>query len=90
MTYSTSLHGFSLRSLYRRCANSLTEASEDDLHNSIHSKMKHTRAPSSPHASNQPCIITIRTSNNEVSFNSFPNFIYTYIYIMLSDITDFL
>ncbi|CAH8828264.1 unnamed protein product [Trichobilharzia szidati] len=66
LTYSTSLHGFSLRSLYRRCANSLTEASEDDLHNSIHSKMKHTRAPSSPHASNQPCIITIRTSNNEI------------------------
>ncbi|CAH8475533.1 unnamed protein product [Heterobilharzia americana] len=66
LTYSTSLHGFSLRSLYRRCANSLTEASMDDVHNSIHSRMKHARILNSPHASNQPCIIIIRTSVNEI------------------------
>lgn len=62
------MHGFSLRSLYRRCANSLTESSKDNLHSTIHTKMKHTLIPNSPHASNQPCILIIRTSTNEVSF----------------------
>ncbi|VDO74586.1 unnamed protein product [Schistosoma curassoni] len=66
LTYSTSVHGFSLRSLYRRCANSLTESSKDNLHSTIHTKMKHTLIPNSPHASNQPCILIIRTSTNEI------------------------
>ncbi|CAI2725474.1 unnamed protein product [Schistosoma spindalis] len=68
LTYSTSVHGFSLRSLYRRCANSLTESSKDNLHSTIHTKMKHTLMSNSPHSANQPCILIIRTSTNEVSF----------------------
>ncbi|CAI2725475.1 unnamed protein product [Schistosoma spindalis] len=66
LTYSTSVHGFSLRSLYRRCANSLTESSKDNLHSTIHTKMKHTLMSNSPHSANQPCILIIRTSTNEI------------------------
>ncbi|CAH8489907.1 unnamed protein product [Schistosoma rodhaini] len=66
LTYSTSVHGFSLRSLYRRCANSLTESSKDNSYGTIHTKMKHTLTSNSPHAANQPCILIIRTSTNEI------------------------
>ncbi|KAK4473530.1 hypothetical protein MN116_002890 [Schistosoma mekongi] len=66
LTYSTSLHGFSLRSLYRQCANSSTEQSKDNLHNLMHTRMKHTHISNSSQASNQPCILIIRTSINEI------------------------
>ncbi|CAH8465892.1 unnamed protein product [Schistosoma turkestanicum] len=62
LTYSTSMHGFSLKSLYRRCANSLTDSSPDKSC----TKMKYTHTTNSPHAANQPCILIIRTSTNEI------------------------
>ncbi|KAH8850159.1 Oxidation resistance protein 1 [Schistosoma japonicum] len=66
LTYSTSIHGFSLRSLYRQCSNCSTEPSKDNLHNLMHARMKHTHTSNPPHASNQPCILIIRTSINEI------------------------
>ncbi|VDP69458.1 unnamed protein product [Echinostoma caproni] len=66
LTYSSALHGFSLRTLYHRCAT--LYADETTEHVSLAStspSLAISPSGTTPFSSNQPCLLVIRTAQSE-------------------------